>query len=274
MENKLPLVSAYMPTRNRAASLERAIESVLEQSYQPVELIVVDDASDDSTSDLLKTYSGLDDVMIIHNSEPLGASASRNLAVSKASGEFVTGIDDDDFWRPNRIKVMVSSWQDEAYGGICTNDRMDFGDKEIVWKKKHLITLNDLLYYNMAGNQVLMKKSHFLELGGYDEKLSSAQDYDLWIRLAHDFGPIKNIPKTTQVVNMRDDEERITTSDNQSEGYIQCFEKHQSKMNPSQKKYQKYRIGLASGENSGWIEMFRSVPGQLLVKEITRKLFL
>lgn len=268
------MVSVYMPTHNRAGYAERAVQSVLDQTYASVELIIVDDASNDSTRDLLTSYASCDNVTTIRNSEAKGAAASRNLAVKHASGEFVTGIDDDDYWRPNRIVELMNAWKDGQFGGICSNDRMDFGDKEIVWKKKPLITLNDLLYYNMVGNQLLTKKSYFQDLGGYDEKLPSAQDYDLWIRLSHDYGPIKNVPKTTQVVNMRDDEERITTSDHQVDGYIQCFKKHQAKMNTSQQNYQEYRIRLASGENSGWVEMFRSVPGKLLVKEITRKLFL
>lgn len=270
----MPLVSVYMPTRNREGCLERAIDSVLEQSYNPLELIVVDDASDDSTPEKLRNYTDHKNLILLRNSEPKGASASRNLALKNASGEFITGIDDDDYWRSNRIEVMIKAWQNGDFGGICTDDRMDFGEKEVVWKKKALITLQDLLYYNMVGNQVLTKKNYVLDLGGFDETLPSAQDYDLWIRLAHDYGPIKNVSKTTQVVNMKDDEERITTSNGQVEGYIQCFEKHQTKMNESQKKYQKYRIGLASGEKTGWINMLRSVPGKLIVKEITRKLFL
>jgi len=270
----MPLVSVYMPTRNRIAYLERAIESVLDQTYQSIELIIVDDASDDPTPNLLTSYAEHDGVITLRNSEPKGAAASRNLAIKHAAGEFITGIDDDDYWRPNRIEEMVGAWRDGPFGGICSNDRMDFGEKEIVWKKKPLITLEDLLYYNMVGNQVFTRKDYLLELGGYDENLPSAQDYDLWIRLAHDYGPIKNVLKTTQVVNMRNDEDRITTSGSQIDGYIQCFEKHEGKMNASQKKYQKYRIGVASGEDGGWMEMFRAVPGKLLVKEITRKLFL
>lgn len=274
MDNNTPLVTVYMPTRNRVNCLERAIDSVLKQSHRPVELIVVDDASDDSTPELLKNYEEQKNVLVIRNSETKGASASRNLAVKNAAGDFVTGIDDDDYWRPNRIGEMISTWEEGRFSAICSNDRMDFGDREIVWKKKPLITLQDLLYYNMVGNQVLTKKSYLLELGGYDESLPSAQDYDLWIRLAHDFGPIKNVPKTTQVVNMQDDGERITTSDRQVEGYLQCFEKHQGKMNASQKQYQKYRIRLASGKETGWMDLFRSVPAKLFLKEFTRKLFL
>jgi glycosyltransferase involved in cell wall biosynthesis len=263
-----------MPTRNRAEFLERAIQSVIDQTYKSIELIIVDDASDDSTPEILKSYAQKDGITIVRNHEPKGASSSRNIALRTASGEFATGIDDDDYWRPNRVEEFLNAWQNDQYGGICANDRMDFGDKEIVWKKKPFITLQDLLYYNMIGNQIFTKRDYLLNLGGYDESLPSAQDYDLWIRLVHDYGPIKNVLKTTQVVNMRDEEERITTSGNQIDGYVQCFEKHRKKMNTSQEKYQKYRINLAAGKDSSWLDMLRSVPGKLLIKEITRKLFL
>jgi glycosyltransferase involved in cell wall biosynthesis len=263
-----------MPTRNREEYLERAIQSVIDQTYKSIELIIVDDASDDSTPEILKSYAQKDGITIVRNREPKGAASSRNIALKTASGEFATGIDDDDYWRPNRVEEFLNAWQSDQFGGICANDRMDFGDKEIVWKKKPFITLQDLLYYNMIGNQIFTKRDYLLNLGGYDESLPSAQDYDLWIRLVHDYGPIRNVQKTTQVVNMRDEEERITTSERQIEGYNRCFEKHQAKMNASQKKYQQYRIRLASGEAIGWIELFRSVPGSLLLKEITRKIFL
>jgi len=76
------------------------------------------------------------------------------------------------------------------------------------------------------------------------------------------------------VINMEEDRDRISTSDDQLRGYYDCFEKHKSKMSSKQKRYQKYRIKMVEGEKIGWIEMFRAVPRQLWLKEITRKLFL
>jgi glycosyltransferase involved in cell wall biosynthesis len=267
------LVSAIIPTHNRAELLKRAIDSVLEQTWQNMEIVVVDDASEDDTSDLLVKLSKEYPVKVIRNEISKGAAASRNIAIKHAGGEFIAGLDDDDYWRPRRIELLMGEFK-EGFSAVCSNDRMVFTEREIVWKKKPLITLNDLLYYNQVGNQVLTKKEFLTTIGGYDESLPSAQDYDLWIRLVHDFGPIKTVPHTLQVVSMENNRERISTSGNETDGYYACFEKHQSKMNQAQKKYQKYRIRLADGENIGWIEMFRSVPGELMVKEITRKLFL
>jgi len=268
-----PLVTAYIPTRNRVDSLECAIHSVMEQTWSPIEIIVVDDASDDGTHDLLDRYSSSHSVNVIRNKRSLGAAACRNMAIQQASGKFVAGLDDDDIWRPKRVELLMETFED-GFAGSCSHDRLDFGDRELVWKKKPIITLQDLLFYNQVGNQILTKRDYILETGGYDEALPSAQDYDLWIRMAHDFGPFKTAPHTLQVVKMSSERDSITTSDTKLDGYIACFEKHISKMNMSQKKYQHYRLKLASGENVSWFEMFRSVPGSLLIKEVTRRLFL
>lgn len=267
-----PLVTAYIPTRNRVDSLEHAIQSVIEQTWSPIEIIVVDDASEDGTQALLEKYSTSHSIKIIRNKHSIGAPACRNLAIQQASGEFVAGLDDDDIWRPKRVEKLLDTFDDE-YAGSCSHDRLDFGDRELVWKKKPLITLQDLLFYNQVGNQILTKRDYIIEVGGYDESLTAAQDYDLWIRLAHDYGPFKVAPHTLQVVNMKTERESITTTETKLEGYIACFEKHADKMSAVQKKYQHYRLKIAAGKNVSWAEMFRSVPASLWIKEITRKLF-
>ncbi|MFO7800591.1 glycosyltransferase family 2 protein [Rhodohalobacter sp.] len=269
-----PLVSAVIPTHNRAEILERAIQSVLDQTWENIEIVIVDDASEDETPQLLESLSDKHkNLKVIQNSTSKGASASRNIAIKNAEGEYIAGLDDDDIWRPNRIELLMEEFQ-EGYSAVTSNDRMDFGEKEIVWKKKPIITLHDLLFYNQVGNQVLTKKEYLQKIGGYDESLQSAQDYDLWIRLAHDFGPIKTAPHTLQVVNMNEDRESITTSDSKTDGYIACFQKHRDKMNSEQIKYQKYRIKITEGKHTGWLELFKATPRHLLIKEITRKLFL
>ncbi len=269
-----PLVSAIIPTHNRSELLKRAIDSVLDQTWENMEIIVVDDASDDDTPKVLQSLSEQHkNLKVIQNKESKGAAASRNIAIEHAKGEYIAGLDDDDLWRPKRVEQLMEEFQ-EGYSAVTSNDRMDFGEKEIVWKKKPVITLHDLLFYNQVGNQVLTKKEYLQQIGGYDETLQSAQDYDLWIRLAHDFGPIKTAPHTLQVVNMSEDRESITTSDNQVDGYIACFQKHRDKMNSEQIKYQNYRIKITEGKQTGWLELFKATPRHLLIKEITRKLFL
>lgn len=263
-----------MPTHNRRQLLERAIDSVLDQSWRPIELVIIDDASDDETPMYLKTLVEQHDaVKVIRNEESKGAAVSRNIAIKHSKGEFITGLDDDDYWRPTRVERLMEEFE-EGFSAVCSYDRMLMNDREAVWKKPTMITLDDLLYYNRVGNQVLTKKEYLEKVGGYDEELPSAQDYDLWIRLVLEFGPIRTVTQALQVVNMEEVRERITTSDKKIEGYRQCYKKHEKWMSRKHKKYQKYRLKMAAGEHVSWNELFRSVPPGLYIKEITRKLFL
>lgn len=272
IQTKIP-VSVYIPTRNRAEPLRRAIESALKQTWQNIEIIVVDDASEDQTHDILRKLADVHPISIIRNDRPKGAAASRNIALEHASGDFVAGLDDDDFWLPERIELLMNAFE-AGCSAVCSHDKMDYGNRELTWKKKPLITFDDLLYYNQVGNQVLTKKEYILAVGGYDESLPSAQDYDLWIRLAERFGPVKNVPQVLQVITSNQNRESISTSEHKAAGYIACFEKHKSKMSRKQQAYQQYRIKMASGERVSWVELFRSTPPVLWFKEIKRKLFL
>lgn len=267
------MVTAIIPTRNRAPLLVRALKSVFSQTYGNIEIVVVDDASDDETESVLKNTDGKYPVRIIRNDQPLGAAASRNIAVRNAKGEFIAGLDDDDTWEPRRIELLTEHFH-SGCSAVCSYDRMNFGNKSHVWRKKHVITHYDLLYYNMAGNQVVTRKKYILDIGGYDESLPAAQDYDLWIRLSKKYGPIEVVREVLQQINLENNRERITTSYRKIEGYKACFEKHQADMNEKQVRYQLYRIKLAEKGTVGWPDLFRSVPFKLLRKEITRKLFL
>lgn len=268
------LVSVIIPTHNRAVLLERALNSALEQTWENLEIIVIDDASEDETHTLLGELMGrYSHIRTIRNEKSKGAAVSRNIAIEHAKGEFITGLDDDDYWRPTRIERLMEEFE-EGYSAVCSYDRMVMNDREAVWRKPTMITLDDLLYYNRVGNQVLTKKEYLEKVGGYDEGLPSAQDYDLWIRLVLEFGPIRTVTQALQVVNMEEDRDRITTSDKKMEGYRQCFKKHEKWMSRKHKKYQKYRLKIAGNEAVSWFDLFRSVPPGLYVKEITRKLFL
>ena len=247
------------------------MESVLNQTWKNLELIVVDDASDDDTPQILSELKQEVPIKVLHNTKPKGAAASRNISIEQANGEFVAGLDDDDFWHPERIEHLMELFRDE-YSAVCSNDLLDFGNRKLVWKKRPVITLNNLLYYNCVGNQVLTKKEYIINAGWYDESLPSAQDYDLWIRLAEKFGPIKTAPFTLQTVSMENERNSITTSPKKVAGYRACLEKHRTKMSEKQIIYQQYRLKLAGGENTTWFDMFRAAPPHLIVKEITRRI--
>lgn len=116
-----PLISIYMPTWNRQQLAIRAIKSVLRQDYSNWEMIIVDDCST-SWEQLQQYVTALNDPRItyIHNDINSGACAVRNQAIMLAQGEYITGIDDDDEWTPNRLSVFLAHKQQLVTHAFCT----------------------------------------------------------------------------------------------------------------------------------------------------------
>lgn len=191
------LVSVYIPTRNRAQLVSRAITSVLNQTYRNVELLVVDDASEDDTADtvrrLITASAGRTEISYIRLERKSGACAARNLAIAAAKGKYITGLDDDDYFAPDRIARLVDAF-DRSPGAFVFDgyirETTSAGGKI---RQTHVplrkpAQLDDLLRRNIVGNQVLTLTSRLRDVGGFDESLPAWQDYDLWIRLVKAFG--------------------------------------------------------------------------------------
>jgi hypothetical protein len=109
-----------------------------------------------------------------------------------------------------------------------------------------------------------------VQVGGFDESLKAAQDYDLWIRLCEKFGPVKVVQKPLQNIYREKSTDRITNPKSQLQGYLSVYQKHKSKMNREQQKYHLYNIRLAQGKISSFFELLGWVPRKRLWKEIKR----
>lgn len=262
-----PLVSAIVTTHNRKELLPRALDSVAVQTYPRLELVVVDDGSEKPMESVVNKYKEVLEVHYLRNEQPQGACRARNQGVEAASGQFVAGLDDDDQWEKYRIEALMGGYSD-AYSFVTSDVRMMYKKRAPVWHKKKTITLDDLLYSNYVGNQGLIKKERIQEVGGFDESLEAAQDYDLWIRLADRFGPIKNVQEPLQKVYLDHDGERISNPRDQLQGYLAFYLKHKDKMNKAQRKYQLYNIRKATGKVSGLSDLCGWVPPHRFWKEI------
>lgn len=117
-----PLVSVILPVYNRMSSVSRAIESVLAQTYRPIELIVVDDGSTDASRDVVARFGSAVTLLVQPHA---GAYVARNLALRHARGELVAFIDSDDAWRPDRLARQVPLFDREEVGLV-------FGDAAVV----------------------------------------------------------------------------------------------------------------------------------------------
>lgn len=236
-----PLVSVYIPSKNRQKLLSIALDSVRQQTYPNIEILVVDDGSTDGTYDYLTELSNeLPHLRIFKNEKSIGACAARNIAIKHAQGDFVTGLDDDDVFLPNRIETLINAY-DDKYAFVCSSLFWDYGKKKrLVDSIECDISLSEQLSYNEATTQILVKKSRILAVGGFDESFVSCQDYDLWTRLIIEYGDARRIAVPSYILNDTGSSQRMTSDQKSIKGWYQYLEKHQHLMTDVNKKNQKF----------------------------------
>jgi|WetSurMetagenome_2_1015567.scaffolds.fasta_scaffold58395_2 GalNAc5-diNAcBac-PP-undecaprenol beta-1,3-glucosyltransferase len=179
------LVTCIIPTRNRQDLLRKALESVLTQTYSNLDIVVVDDASDDDTEGVVEDYARRDSrIRYFKSPHRKGGSASRNIGIERAEGDFVAFLDDDDQWLPRKTECQVVALK-QLDGVLCAS----FADnaKKTIRYYKSVVDPQDLRKGKMlGGTSVLMVKSEVIKKTPFDITLSDAQDWDLFIRLARE----------------------------------------------------------------------------------------
>jgi glycosyltransferase involved in cell wall biosynthesis len=187
------LVTVVVPAYGRPTYLGDAVESVAEQTYGPIELVVVDDRSPEPIEPTVERAdtSGLDSVRVVRHEENRGASAARNTGVERARGEFVAFLDDDDYWRPTKVEKQVATFEagaDDlgfvyagqeyvAADGRPTNYRVP---ETAGWVTRDLLRGAPLCPFSSA----MVRHSAVADAGDIDEDLPSWQDRDWYIRLS------------------------------------------------------------------------------------------
>jgi len=249
---KTPEISVYLPTRNRAYLLRESVQSVLRQSFSDLELIVVDDASEDDTPAVMREITASDSrVRSIRLQTRSGACVARNTAINAAQGIWCTGIDDDDLMLPTRVASLhLSATKGDQFSLFCSGFFLERRGRRLRrYCKEAIITLDDLLHRNVIGNQALFRRSHALAVGGFDVDLPASQDYDFWTRLVERFGPALRTEEPTYV--FRESEQslvRITTSEASLHGALRYTEKHRNLMSAAHLKSQRLLHHYVAGK--------------------------
>lgn len=179
-----PSVSVIVPTHNRAALLARALDSVLAQTHRPLEVIVVDDGSDDGTAVLLaRRYPQLR-----YCYQPNGGvSSARNRGIRAASGDWVALLDSDDVWRPTKLARQLAALPPGVRVSHCDEQWWRNG-RRVNPKRRHAkaggwIYQRCLPLCAISPSAVLIERRLFDVIGLFDESLPACEDYDLWLRL-------------------------------------------------------------------------------------------
>lgn len=192
----MPRISVVLPTYNRARVLRRAIDSVLNQTFQDLELIVVDDGSTDGTNAILKSYSDRIRVVVLNNN--VGPCRARNVGIQASSGELVAFQDSDDEWLPNKLEVQVNRMDSmvvsmhRPLGASYTRIAVKITEEIDRYVPPHGYPeqlkgnlYSQLLKANLVGTPTLLVRRQVLDdIGMFDESLSQLEDWDLALRIA------------------------------------------------------------------------------------------
>ncbi|MBS0418986.1 MAG: glycosyltransferase family 2 protein [Proteobacteria bacterium] len=191
---QMPLVSVVIPTRDRLPLLRRALASVLCQSEQNFEIIVVDDASSDGTPEYLAELAADDSrVSVVRNPSPRGGAGARNEGIAKSRGQWIAFLDDDDEWLPVKLEKQLHALQTTVAAVACSCAYTLLRESGVAARRAvpGAVTLHELLLENPLGgaSMCVCSSTVLREIGAFDAGFASGQDLDLWVRLRQR-GPI------------------------------------------------------------------------------------
>ena len=197
MENCL--VSVLMPVYNVEKFLREAIDSILNQTYKNIELIIIDDCSTDNSRDIIKSYSD-SRIRAYFNDENLQQPRTRNKAIKLANGKYIANMDSDDISLPNRIEEQVKFMESNKDIDICGSYYKTFGGSKIRIVKTPLTDVDfkavSVVTSPVAHPTVMLRHSSFEKFNvQYDIDYKYSQDFELWSRLVFEGAKFANIPK-------------------------------------------------------------------------------
>lgn len=230
----MPTVSVIIPTCNRPELVKKAIRSVLNQTYQDFEIIVVDDGIKKRAEEAVKSFTDQRIRYIKHN-QNRGGAAARNTGIRAAQGEFIAFLDDDDQWLPEKLEIQMEEFiNTPAEVGFCftaVTQKRDEGDSSsqvpsgvVDYYEQALRTFKGILT-----SSLIIKKQAFDKVGLFDENFPSHQEAELMIRLSREYKGL-GINKPLVVMIVFSKHQSVGKNlDNRIAGREQILEKHFAK---------------------------------------------
>ena len=185
----MPLISVIIPVYNGEKTIKETIGSVLQQTFADFELIAIDDGSQDKT---LEIISSIEDSRIKVFSYPnAGLGASRNRGISLAVGEYISFLDADDVWTPDKLEAQLKALEENPLAAVAYSWTDLIDESSQFLRIGGHVTVNGDAYAHLLlvnflenGSNPLIRREALMEVGGFDESIPSAADWDLWIRLS------------------------------------------------------------------------------------------
>lgn len=185
------MVSVIIPSYNREKTIKKAVESVLEQTYMELEVIVVDDCSSDHTQNVVQILQNQDPrVKYIRHEENQGACAARNTGIRAAKGEWIAFHDSDDIWVKNKLEIQINILKEKKADVVCSAiNRHNYGKKPEKYPciSEGLKTQRQIAMGFFISTQTILGKREVFERYSFDVKIPRMQDYDLMIRVSEKY---------------------------------------------------------------------------------------
>ncbi len=184
-----PLISVVIPVYNGERTISEAVRSVLDQTFRDYELLVINDGSQDSTMDILAKID--DPRLSVFTYSNAGLSASRNRGIKLARADYISFLDADDLWTPDKLQAQFGALQKDPEAAVCyswtdfideSGKRLGYGIHATYNGNVFLALLN--FYFVGSGSNALIRKAAFDAVGQFDDSLKAMEDWDLFFRLA------------------------------------------------------------------------------------------
>ena len=226
MSDSPPIVSVIMPCFNQGQFIEEAVESIIAQTFTPVEIIIINDGSTDIETVRLLNHYQKPNVSVIHT-ENRGPSAARNVGIHQAKGQYILPVDADDRIAPTYLEKAVPILASQPEIGIVYTQAELFGAKTGSFDLPPY-QFPDILLGNMIFNSSLYRKADWEKVGGYNENMVCGwEDYDFWLSILELGKDVFRIPEVLyyhrEVANSRSEQ---MTQEYWVKSYTQIFANH------------------------------------------------
>ena len=185
----MSLISVIMPVYNGEKTIQETIESVLNQTFTDFELIVINDGSQDATLEIVERIQ--DPRLKVFSYTNAGQATSRNRGISYACGEYISFIDADDLWTPDKLEAQLIALQNNSEAAVAYSWTKCIDEMGNFSRRGSHISVNGDVYAKLLlidfienGSNPLIRAQAIAEVGGFDESMTPSEDRDLWLRLA------------------------------------------------------------------------------------------
>ncbi|MBE9228370.1 glycosyltransferase [Phormidium sp. LEGE 05292] len=185
----MPLISVVIPVYNGEQTIQETVESILNQTFSDLELIVINDGSKDATLDIVSRIQ--DERLKVFSYPNSGVAESRNRGISQARGEFISFIDADDLWTPDKLETQLKALQENPQAAVAYSWTKCIDESgEMSRRGSHISDAGDvyakllLIDFIENGSNPLIRRQALNEVGNFDQSVVPSEDRDMWLRLA------------------------------------------------------------------------------------------